>query len=319
MIYFLRAGDEVKIGFSETPETAIRRLTGFQTANARQLILLGVAPGDRAEEGRLHRRLAAYRVRGEWFRAAPELLTVIGTVTDKPPSSTEEPVSMAIPTLTFTDLNPTAAPPPRLSSSFRGFDAVLGGGFVPGSTTLLSGDPGAGKSTLLLQVAAYIACRGYRAVYVTAEEAASQAQLRADRLGLALAPVQLAATGDVTAVIAALDTPNAVPALLVVDSLQRFADPALPPAARPGTPRQTHAVLAALIAYAQRREVATVIVSHVTKAGGAAGTNDLRHDVDVLLHLHALDDRRVLRAIKNRYGPTDVTASFRMTNEGVRE
>src|SRR5579864_9290218 len=299
MIYFLQAGDAVKIGFSDSPETAIRRLTGFQTGNSERLVLLGVTEGDRKAEAALHRRFAPFRVRGEWFRADPALLTVIGSLTF---NLSEEPVSMTEPPLTFVDLNPTAAAPRRLSSSFRGFDAVLGGGFVPGSTTLLSGDPGAGKSTLLLQVAAYVGCRGHAAAYVTAEEAAEQVQLRAKRLGLALAPCRLAATGDVMSLLSSLDNLEP-PVLLVIDSLQTFVDVNLT-AAR-GSPNQTRAVLAALIAYAHAHRTAVLVVSHVNKSSRASGTNDLQHDVDVLLHLHAMADRRILRAIKNRYGPTD--------------
>ena len=319
MIYFLRAGPAIKIGYSGSPAAAIRRLTGFQTANAQNLQLLGVAEGDRKQEAALHRRFSAYHLRGEWFAADQELLTVIGDLSQPQESfSMAPPMPTEIAGVAFTTLNPTAAPPLRLSSSFRGLDAVLGGGFTAGSTTLLSGDPGAGKSTLLLQVAAYVACRGYTAVYATAEEAEAQVQLRAARLGLAAAPARLAATNDVAALIAALDTPATAPTFLVVDSLQRFVDPACP-ALVAGSPSQTHAVLAALIAHAHRRQTITVVVSHVNKARQASGTNDLQHDVDVLLHLHALNDRRVLRAIKNRYGPTDVAATFRMTQAGIVE
>jgi predicted ATP-dependent serine protease len=316
MIYFLRAGDAVKIGYSDSPETAIRRLTGFQTANAENLELLAVVPGDRSREAWFHRQWAPLRIRGEWFQADPAMIKNIQELADLQQQQRE--ILMApIPDtpLAFTDLNPTAAPPPRLSSSFRNFDAVLGGGFVPGSTVLLSGDPGAGKSTLLLQVAAYIGCRGYRAAYATAEEAAEQVKLRAKRLGLALAPCQLAATSSVTALLGAVAA--APPVFLVVDSLQTFVDPAL--TAPRGTPNQTRAVLAALIAHAHATGTVVVVVSHVNKASRAAGTNDLQHDVDVLLHLHALADRRVLRANKNRYGPTDIVGTFRMTAEGVRE
>lgn len=212
----------------------------------------------------------------------------------------------------FATLNPTGPPPHRLSSSFRGLDAVLGGGFVAGTTTLLSGDPGAGKSTLLLQVAAYVACRGLSSVYASAEEAEAQVQLRAARIGLAVAPVRLGVTDDITALLAAPP-----PTLLVIDSLQRFRDPSH--SAPAASPTQTRLVLAALIAYAHASNAAVVIVSHVNKNSRASGTNDLQHDVDVLLHLSALADRRVLRARKNRYGPTDVEARFRMTAEGIED
>jgi DNA repair protein RadA/Sms len=219
-------------------------------------------------------------------------------------------------TVAFTTLQATAPPPPRLSSSFRGVDLVLGGGFVPGSTILLSGDPGTGKSTLLLQVAAYVGCRGYKAAYVTAEEAAAQVQGRAARLGLALAPVSLAATADIAAVVRALDTDDA-PRLLVADSIQTMTVPGV--RGVPGGPAQTKAVLAALIRLAHRRNIVVVVVSHVNKSSRAAGSNDLQHDVDAVLHLHAVGDRRVLRAIKNRHGSTAVVVQFKMTHEGVRE
>ncbi len=304
MIYFLRAGNTIKIGYAE--HDVAGRVKSLQTGNPEKLQLLSVLPGTRQTEADLHRRFARCRVNGEWFAANEELLTFIDQL--------QEPVSMTS-SLVFTNLNPTTTPPPRLSSLFRGFDAVLGGGFVPGSTTLLSGDPGAGKSTLLLQIAAYIGCCGYRSVYVTAEEAAQQVQLRAARMGLERTPVRLAATHDAPALLAALA--DAPPAFLVVDSLQRFIDPAI--TAPRGTPTQTCAVLAQLIAYAHAHATVLVVVSHVNKSSRASGTNDLQHDVDVLLHLHAVADRRVLRAIKNRYGPTAQEAIFRMTKEGIRE
>jgi len=177
VIYLLRANDRIKIGYAEDVAARVKTL---QTGSPVPLTLLAAFPGDRATEAALHRRYAHLRVAGEWFRADPDLLTIIGdpsTVTTQPREFFSMTTQTA-PPLSFVTLNPTAAPSLRLSSSFRTLDHVLGGGFVAGSTLLLSGDPGAGKSTLLLQVAAYVACRGYSAVYATAEEDATQVQLR---------------------------------------------------------------------------------------------------------------------------------------------
>jgi len=134
-------------------------------------------------------------------------------------------------------------------------------------------------------------------------------------LDLALAPARLVCTDDAPALIAAL-TPTP-PTLLVVDSLQRFRDPQL--AAPAASPTQTRAVLTQLIAHARRTGTIVIVVSHVNKSSRASGANTLQHDVDVLLHLYSVGDRRILRASKNRFGPTDLAATLRMTHEGIRE
>lgn len=222
----------------------------------------------------------------------------------------------------FTGLRAATPPPRRLSSSFRAVDLVLGGsgpggsGFVSGSIVLLSGDPGAGKSTLALQIAAYVGCRGYQAAYVTAEEAATQVQGRAERLGLALAPVQLAATNDLSAALAALDTPEAAPHILIVDSLQTMAGRA----GRGAASAQMREGVGLLADFAHRRGAVVVAIGHVTKGGATAGAMGLQHSVDVVLHLEAgRGGVRSLRASKNRFGFCAVVGVLRMEEAGLRE
>ncbi|MFV0534228.1 MAG: DNA repair protein RadA [Cumulibacter sp.] len=196
-------------------------------------------------------------------------------------------------------------------------DRVLGGGLVPGSVVLLAGEPGVGKSTLLLEVASRYAGRGRQtALIVTGEESASQVRLRAERTG-ALAPaLYLAAETDLSALIGHVDTVS--PGLLIVDSVQTIASPAIEGSA--GGVTQIRAVASALIAMAKERGIATVIVGHVTKDGAIAGPRLLEHLVDVVLHFEG--DRhstlRLVRAVKNRFGPADEVGCFEMVDEGIR-
>ncbi len=195
-------------------------------------------------------------------------------------------------------------------------DRVLGGGLVPGAVVLLAGEPGVGKSTLLLEVAARAAREGAPALYVTGEESAAQVRLRAGRTG-ALAPaLWLAAETDLGAALAQV---NAVaPALLVVDSVQTLASAEADGSA--GGVTQVRAVTAALIAVAKERGIATVLVGHVTKDGSIAGPRLLEHLVDVVLHFEG--DRhsalRLVRAVKNRFGPSDEVGCFALGDDGIR-
>jgi len=198
------------------------------------------------------------------------------------------------------------------------FDRVTGGGLVRGSTLLVGGDPGIGKSTLLLQVAGALANAGQTVVYVSGEEAVAQIRLRADRLDLATAPVRLAAETSVEDILATLaaDKP---PALLIVDSIQTLwtdlADSA------PGTVTQVRASAQALIRYAKQTGTAVVFVGHVTKDGQIAGPRVLEHMVDGVLYFEGEGGHhfRILRAVKNRFGPTDEIGVFEMTGAGLRE
>jgi DNA repair protein RadA/Sms len=194
-------------------------------------------------------------------------------------------------------------------------DRVLGGGLVPGSVTLLGGEPGIGKSTLLLQVASEVAKTGMRALYVSAEESPHQVRRRAQRLG-ALAPrLFLANETAVSSVVAQLDEID--PGLVIVDSIQAVHDSEV--GATAGSVAQVRAVAARLVAEAKRRDVTMVLVGHVTKDGALAGPRVLEHMVDTVLSFegdrhHSL---RLLRATKHRFGPVDELGVFEMVGDGL--
>jgi DNA repair protein RadA/Sms len=193
-------------------------------------------------------------------------------------------------------------------------DRVLGGGLVPGSVVLLAGEPGVGKSTLLLDVAARFAESG-RALYVTAEESAAQVRLRADRIGALHDDLFLAAETDLAAVLGQID--DVKPDLLVVDSVQTVASAEVD--GSPGNVSQIREVAAALIRVAKERGIATVLVGHVTKDGSIAGPRMLEHIVDVVLHFEG--DRhsrlRMVRGVKNRFGPSDEVGCFDLADDGI--
>ena len=194
-------------------------------------------------------------------------------------------------------------------------DRVLGGGLVPGAVLLLAGEPGVGKSTLLLEVAKHYAAGG-TALIVTGEESAAQVRLRAERTGALHPRLWLAAETDLAALLSHVDA--VVPGLLVVDSVQTIASPTVDGAA--GGVTQVRAVAAALIAVAKARNIATVLVGHVTKDGTIAGPRVLEHLVDVVLHFEG--DRhsslRLVRAVKNRFGPADEVGCFELTDGGIQ-
>ncbi|WP_182112144.1 MULTISPECIES: DNA repair protein RadA [unclassified Actinotalea] len=195
-------------------------------------------------------------------------------------------------------------------------DRVLGGGLVPGAVVLMAGEPGVGKSTLLLDVAARVArAEGQRVLYVTGEESAGQVRLRAERIG-ALAPgLMLAAETDLGAVLGHIEATS--PTMLVVDSVQTIASSQVDGA--PGGVGQVREVAAALIAAAKERDLPAVLVGHVTKDGSVAGPRTLEHLVDVVCQFEG--DRhsrlRLVRASKNRYGPTDEVGCFDLTEAGI--
>ena len=219
------------------------------------------------------------------------------------------------------------------------FDRVLGGGIVPGAVVLLAGEPGVGKSTLLLAVASNVAAGGSdlptvrpagerapaeparpapvprRVLYVTGEESAGQVRLRAERVG-ALAPgLLLAAETDLATVLGHIEATE--PDLLVVDSVQTVASAQVEGA--PGGVSQVREVAASLIAAAKARDLPVILVGHVTKDGSVAGPRTLEHLVDVVCQFEG--DRhsrlRLVRAVKNRYGPTDEVGCFDLTENGI--
>ncbi len=219
--------------------------------------------------------------------------------------------------LTFEDLQATTPAPPRLSTGVEEFDRVCGGGIVPGSALLLAGDPGIGKSTLLLQVCAQAARRGARCAYVSGEEAAGQIRSRAHRMGLADAPVSLAAETSIRDIVDSLKR-DAFD-LVVIDSIQTLWSDAHE--AGPGSVTQVRACAGELVRLAKKRGVAIVLVGHVTKEGQIAGPRVVEHMVDAVLSFEGERGYpfRILRATKNRFGATDEIGVFEMGDAGLTE
>lgn len=207
---------------------------------------------------------------------------------------------------------------PRLATGLAEFDRVTGGGLVRGSVLLVGGDPGIGKSTLLVQVAASLARAGHRAVYISGEEAVAQVRLRAERLGLNEAPVELAAETSVEDIIATLGA-DGTPRLAVIDSIQTMWTDSVESA--PGTVTQVRGAAQALIRFAKQTGTAVILVGHVTKDGQIAGPRVVEHMVDAVLSFEGEGSHqfRILRAVKNRFGPTDEIGVFEMTGLGLRE
>ncbi|PPD28548.1 MAG: DNA repair protein RadA [Hyphomicrobium sp.] len=215
-------------------------------------------------------------------------------------------------------LTGSTAEAPRFSTGSVELDRVSGGGIVPGSAILIGGEPGIGKSTLLLQLTASLARAGRRAIYFSGEEAVAQVRLRAERLGVADAPVALAAETNVANILATLaDGPRAD--LVVVDSIQTLWADALE--AAPGTVSQVRAATQTLIRHAKTQGSAVLLVGHVTKDGNIAGPKVIEHMVDTVLYFEG--DRghpyRILRAVKNRFGASDEIGVFEMIGSGLRE
>jgi DNA repair protein RadA/Sms len=210
----------------------------------------------------------------------------------------------------------------RRTTGLVEFDRALGGGLVPGSAILMGGDPGIGKSTLLMQAAAKIALAaketGGQVVYISGEEAAGQVRMRAERMGLAQAPVQLAAATSVRDILTTLGG-MAPPALLVIDSIQTMHSDQIEGA--PGTVSQVRGCAFELIRYAKENGTVLVLVGHVTKDGSIAGPRVLEHMVDVVMSFEGERSHqyRILRSIKNRFGPVDEIGVFAMAGQGLEE
>ena len=215
-------------------------------------------------------------------------------------------------------LDAVVALPDRMQTGIAEFDRAIGGGIVPGSAMLLGGDPGIGKSTLLLQVAAKLAASGRQVIYVSGEEAADQVRLRAIRLGLGGAPVQLAAATSVRDILTTV-TQGEPPAMVVIDSIQTMHSDLIEGA--PGTVSQVRASAQELVRFAKERGSALVLVGHVTKDGSIAGPRVLEHMVDTVLGFEGERSHqyRILRAAKNRFGGTDEIGVFAMEGGGLIE
>ncbi len=207
---------------------------------------------------------------------------------------------------------------PRLPSRMAELDRVTGGGFVKGSVLLLGGEPGIGKSTLLIQAAASLAQAGQRVVYISGEEAVAQVRLRASRLGLAQAPVEIAAETHVDDIVATLQAGPA-PALVIIDSIQTMWTSAVE--AAPGTVTQVRGSAQALIRYAKTTGACVILVGHVTKDGQIAGPRVVEHMVDAVIFFEGEGghDFRILRGLKNRFGATNEIGVFEMRGDGLNE
>jgi len=207
---------------------------------------------------------------------------------------------------------------PRIATGIDEFDRVLGGGFVQGSAALLGGEPGIGESTLLIQACAALAKRSARVIYISGEEAMAQVRLRAARLGLANAPVELASATQVEDIIATCSTGRRA-ALVVIDSIQTMHSETADSA--PGTVTQVRASAQALLRHAKTSGSAVILVGHVTKDGLVAGPRVVEHMVDAVLSFEGdgAHHFRMLRASKNRFGATGEIGVFEMTGLGLAE
>ncbi|MEH6404223.1 MAG: DNA repair protein RadA [Sneathiella sp.] len=239
----------------------------------------------------------------------------------------EEAVSEAVPKglslgkgreVEFTTLNTEHTEYKRHCCGLSELDRVIGGGFVPGSSILIGGDPGIGKSTIVLQAVGRMAKSGYDCTYISGEEATQQISMRAQRLGLKDSPVRLAASNSVRDIVTSIEK-GKPPHLLIIDSIQTMYADNIESA--PGSVSQVRACSQELIRLAKKVNCALMLVGHVTKDGQIAGPRVLEHMVDTVLYFEG--DRghqfRILRAVKNRFGATDEIGVFEMTDKGLQE
>lgn len=240
---------------------------------------------------------------GEWNTIAEEALSATSIAGSAPP----------VAALPITEVSMVEATP--FPTRVDEFDRVLGGGLVPGSVTVLGGEPGVGKSTLLLQVLFGPASTGQTVLYITAEESAQQVSRRAARLNTMHPSLYLAAETNLSHVLGHIDERR--PTVVVVDSIQTVFDSELSSA--PGSVGQVRHCAHRLVTVAKERNIAVVLVGHVTKEGSLAGPRVLEHVVDTVLSFdgdrhHAL---RVLRAVKHRFGSTQEVGLFSMGEGGL--
>jgi len=209
--------------------------------------------------------------------------------------------------------------PERVNTNIGEFDRTIGGGLVPGGVILLSGDPGVGKSTLLLQISNSTFPDNRCAIYISGEESTSQIKLRAKRLGIADGPMKLSASNNLEEILATFEVHKKDTALVIVDSIQTIASDNLDGSA--GSVGQIRYCAQKLIEFAKLENITVIIVGHVTKEGTIAGPKILEHSVDTVLHFEGERNYsfRILRAIKNRFGPTDEMGIFEILETGLQQ
>ena len=243
--------------------------------------------------------------------------SLVEEVQSRPPGALAPARASKARGLAFETLESQGPAPARIETGVAEFDRVCGGGVVPGSAILLAGDPGVGKSTLLLQVAGQAARRGAVCAYISGEEAVEQIRSRAGRMGLASAPVKLAAETSVREILDGLRRDRFD--LVIIDSIQTLWSDAHE--AGPGSVTQVRAAAGELVRLAKKRGVAVILVGHVTKDGQIAGPRVVEHMVDAVLSFEGERGYpfRILRAAKNRFGATDEIGVFEMGDSGLRE
>jgi DNA repair protein RadA/Sms len=244
---------------------------------------------------------------GEWNTLVAELMTANPRKSSQAERVQNEASSLAV---------VAAAESPRLSTGSGELDRVLGGGLVPGSVTLIGGDPGIGKSTLMLQAAAALNAAG-AVLYATGEESVKQVALRARRLGLEAATARLIAATCVQDIVGAASSLAAQ--VLIIDSIQTMHSDLVE--AAPGAVSQLRECTAELVRFAKSSGTAVLLVGHVTKEGQIAGPRVLEHMVDTVLYFESDTGSRyrVLRSVKNRFGAANEIGVFAMLEQGLRE
>jgi DNA repair protein RadA/Sms len=273
-----------------------------------------------ARDGAVYVCQSCGAVHAKWSGQCPACAawnSLVEEVVSRPPGALAPAKARGGSGLTFEGLECDTPTPPRIGTGVAEFDRVCGGGVVPGSAILLAGDPGVGKSTLLLQVCAHAARHGARCAYVSGEEAAAQIRARAQRLGLADAPVRLAAETSLREIVEALKRERFD--LVVVDSVQTLWSDAHE--AGPGSVTQVRACATELVRLAKRRGIGLILVGHVTKDGQIAGPRVVEHLVDAVLSFEGERGYpfRILRGSKNRFGATDEIGVFEMSEAGLME
>jgi len=273
-----------------------------------------------AKDGAIYICQSCGAVHGKWSGqcgACGQWNTIVEESRSAPPGALK-PVSAARTRgLQFETLQSDTPEPPRIITGVAEFDRVCGGGVVPGSAILLSGDPGVGKSTLLLDVAGRAALGGVRVAYISGEEAVEQIRARAKRMGLAQAPVNLASATALREIVGTLKRETFD--IVIVDSIQTLWSDAHE--AGPGSVTQVRACAGEMVRLAKAQGSAVILVGHVTKDGQVAGPRVVEHMVDAVMTFEGERGYpfRILRAGKNRFGATDEIGVFEMGDAGLAE